>query len=117
MVIESTVTRDYIHNEPGSNIPFGMAGFYTPLEETRLEYKGREVLYITGTVTMEAPCCKMKPDWVYVMVPGYITQPNYRESEAGEKVSQVEPVKDKAERAELTRMITGKEGNIPVDFW
>ena len=82
-----------------------------------IDFNDRKVLYITGKVEMEAPCCKMNPDWLYAMVPGYISKQHYKESEAGEKISLVEPVKDKKERAELKDIINGKEGSIPVDFW
>lgn len=117
MVIESGKTITYTHTEPGTDIPFGIAGFYTPLEETRLPYNGREILYITGKVTMEASCCIMAEGWVYAIVPGYIVEWQNTVSEDGEPVSTVEPVKDTRDRTAVRDIIYEKEGTVPVDFW
>jgi len=117
MVTESVIKREYTHVKPGNNIPFGIAGYYLPLEETRIQLNGRDVLCITGKVIMEAPCCKMAPDWVYAMVPGYVIDWQNSENGNGEKISVVEPVRDKGERELLRKIIQDKEGLISVDFW
>jgi len=117
MVIESGKTITYTHTRPGTDIPFGIAGYYTPLEETRLTYNGREVLYVTGKVVMEASCCIMAEDWVYAIVPGYVVEWHSAASDDGEPVSTIEPVKDTGDRAAIRDIIYGREGTVPVDFW
>ncbi len=116
MVTESAKRTEYAHVETGRDIPFGIAGYYTPLDETRLAFNGREVLYVTGKVIMEAPCCKMAPDWVYAIVPGYIVDWQYETNDNGEKVTRVEPV-GTTDKEAVTKLIQDKEGYIPVDFW
>ena len=117
MVTEAVTTKSYTHTKPGTNIAFGIAGFYTPLEEIRLKYKNREVFYITGKVTMEASCCKMAPDWIYAIVPGYIVDWHNSVNEAGENISVTEPVRDQIEKDEIRKIITSKEDLTAVDFW
>jgi len=116
MVTESAKRNSYTHIDTGSTVPFGIAGYYMPLEEVRLPYNGKEVLYVTGKVVMEAPCCKMAPDWVYVVVPGYILEWQHETNENGEKVTRVEPV-GSTDKETVTKLIQEKEGYLPVDFW
>ena len=118
MVVETGIkTTTYTHAKPGTDIPFGIAGYYTPLEETRLRLKGREVLYVTGRVVMEASCCIMAEQWIYAIVPGYIVEWHDTVNDDGEPVSTVEPVRDLKEREAVRELIGAKEGMVPVDFW
>lgn len=117
MVIEAGTATGYTHTEPGTNIRFGIAGYYVPLEETRLPYNGREVLYVTGKVNIEAACCDLTKDWVYAIVPGYILEWQASANENGEKVSLVEPVRSSKEKEAVRKAIIEKEGMVPVDFW
>jgi hypothetical protein len=113
----STVTTRYTHLTPGKNIAFGIAGYYTPQQETRLPYNGKEVLYVTGQVIMEAACCNIADDWVYSLVPGYIVDWQNDVNEVGEKITTVEPVHSDKEKADIRKVIQEREGFVPVDFW
>ena len=115
-MVSATTTR-YTHLTPGKNIVFGIAGYYTPQQETRLPYNGREVLYVTGQVIMEAACCNIADDWVYCLVPGYIVDWQNDVNEEGEKISTVEPVRSDEEKADIRKAIQEREGYLPVDFW
>ena len=46
----------YTHLELGQTIE-ALAGYYTPLKEVRLKYRGREVLYVIGQMVVDASCC------------------------------------------------------------
>jgi hypothetical protein len=113
----STATTRYTHLTPGKNIVFGIAGYYTPQEETVLPYNGREILYVTGQVIMEAACCNIADDWVYVLVPGYIVDWQNDVNEEGEKITTVEPVRSSKEKNDIRKAIQETLGYIPIDFW
>ncbi|MBN2076668.1 MAG: hypothetical protein JW762_14060 [Dehalococcoidales bacterium] len=113
----STTTTRYTHLTPGKNIVFGIAGYYTPQQETRLPYNGREVMYVIGQVIMEAACCNIADDWVYCLVPGYIVDWQKDVNEEGEKITTVEPVCTDREKADIRKAIQEREGYMPVDFW
>lgn len=113
----STTTTRYTHLTPGKNIVFGIAGYYTPQQETRLLYNGREILYVTGQVIMEAACCNIADDWVYALVPGYIVDWQNDVNEEGEKITTVEPVRSDKEKADIRKVIQETESYIPIDFW
>ena len=113
----SAATTRYTHLTPGKNIVFGIAGYYTPQQETRLPYNDREVLYVIGQVIMEAACCNIADDWVYSLVPGYIVEWQTDVNEEGEKITTVEPVRSDKEKADIRKAIQEREGFVPVDFW
>lgn len=116
MVIASPAITKYTHLELGKDVIFGIAGYYTPQQELILNYDGREVLYITGQVTMESSCCSI-PGWVYVLIPGYIVNWKYTKNEEGLPVSEVEPIRDNKARADIYQAIEAREGISMINFW
>ncbi|MFC2038806.1 hypothetical protein ACFLUG_03440 [Chloroflexota bacterium] len=116
MAVASSVKTRFTHQEPGKDVIFGIAGRYMPLQESVLDYGGRKILYSIGQVFMESSCCDL-PDWTYIVVPGYIVNLKNTLNQDGLAVSEVEPVKDRKAREELTAIIQATEGIIPVEFW
>ena len=47
---------EYLHQEPGTEVRF-IAGHYTIVEEQRLVFCGREVLYVVGISVVGSTCC------------------------------------------------------------
>jgi len=94
-----------------------LAGYYAPQKEVRLEYNGREVLYVVGKAVIEAACCSAPGTWAYILVPGYIVNWQSRTNEAGLPVSDIEPISDKAVQQEIKRIIREAESIPQVDFW
>ncbi len=96
------------------------AGYYTPEKEARLKYNGREVLYVTGRVVVEATCCgdacSTANHW-YAIVPGYLLKWQGEKNEAGLPVSEVEQVSDVATQNEIRQIILDNEAVSRVDFW
>ena len=66
---------------------------------------------------MEAACCNIADDWVYVLAPGYIVDWHNDINEEGEKITTVEPVRTDKEKADIRKVIQETEGYIPIDFW
>ena len=112
----TTSTRtEYVHQKLGEDC-FGIAGYYTPQKEIRLEYEGRQVLYVIGRAVLEASCCG-KGDWNYVLVPGYIISWHNRVNAAGLDVSIIDPILDWETRNRLTQIMRDKEGIDWISFW
>jgi hypothetical protein len=97
----------YKHPELGKDIPIGIAGFYTPIKEIRLSYKGREVLYVVSKSVLEASCCG-SGSWIYATVPGYIMEWQSGE-EDGRPISKIQSLQDNKEREEVQKIIEDRE--------
>ena len=98
------------------------AGYYTPEKEERLKYNGREVLYVTGHVVVEATCCGdgeacRTANYWYAIVPGYLLEWQSERNEAGLAVSEVEQISDKETQKEIKQIILDNESVARVDFW
>jgi hypothetical protein len=106
---------EYVHLELGKDLQ-GLAGYYTPLKELRLESDGREVLCVIGMSVVESACCG-GGTFGYASVPGYIVGWKERTNEHGLAVSRVEPVTDMATRREISAKIKETESIFNIDFW
>lgn len=108
---------EYVHQELGKDVN-AMAGYYTPMNELRLEHDGKEVLCITGLGVIESSCCGTG-GCAYAIVPGYIVNWKFKDNEAGLPVSEVESVADKEARREISAILQEREcvGNQNVEFW
>jgi len=111
-----TDTREYTHVELGKDVTVGIAGYYTPEKEVRLNYNGREVLYIIGKAVIESACCGVG-NWGYALVPGYIVHWQNKRNEADLPVSEVEPISDEKIRNNIKQIIQSKETVAQVQFW
>ena len=105
----------YTHLELNREIN-AIAGYYIPQKEVRLEYDGREVLYVVGQATIECSCCACG-SWEYALVPGYIRNWQNEKNDAGLPVSEIEPVRDEEAQGKISRTITEKEAVPRVEFW
>ncbi|HCP60231.1 MAG TPA: hypothetical protein DIT43_01445 [Dehalococcoidia bacterium] len=106
---------EYTHLKTGEEIAC-IAGYYTPREEVRIDYNGRQVLYVVGQAVIESSCCGIG-SWGYVLVPGYILDWQNRTNEAGLAVSTVEPVSDRTAREEIGKIIREAEAIPQISFW
>lgn len=109
------VATRYTHYQLGKDVSIGIAGFYTPYKEVRLDYHGREVLYMVGKAVLESSCCGTG-SWLYSVVPGYVVRWHASE-ENGMPVSEVEPIAERAEQEEVRKIIEDKESADVVSFW
>ena len=111
------MTMEYVHQELGKDVN-ALAGYYTPMNELRLEHDGKEVLCITGLGVIESSCCGTG-GCAYAIVPGYIVNWKFKENEAGLPVSEVESVADKEARREISAILQEREcvQNQNVEFW
>ena len=99
------------------------AGYYTPENEVRLKYDGREVLYVTGHLVVEATCCAegetgcRTANYWYATVAGYLLEWQNGTNESGLPVSEVELIADPETRHKIEKIILSNEAVARVDFW
>ena len=115
MVIAPTITSKYTHLELNQDVEIGIASHYTPLQEVRLEYNGREVLYVVGLAVIEASCCGTGK-WAYSIVPGYVINWQNTKNEVGLPVSEVEPIRDVETQNDISRIIEARESVHMIEF-
>jgi len=114
-----TKTIEYTHLPLGEEIR-ALAGYYCPGKENILKYKDREVLYVTGNAALESSCCG-SGCWCYANVPGYVLRWQYRTNERGLPVTEIEPVRDKADQDSIKKLIRETDpqaqGVCEIYFW
>ncbi len=119
-MVTETRTARYAHLPLGQDVE-AFAGYYTPETEVRLPFRGREVLYVTGHLVIEATCgpnytCSTANYW-YALVPGYIIAWQTGTNREGLPVSEVEPVRDPDAQNAIRDIIMKDESVSRVDFW
>lgn len=114
----SITTVEYTHLPIGVDV-LAFAGYYTPEQEIRLPFRERELLYITGHIEVESAChgdtCMPQNYW-YSMVQGYVVNWQYRKSESGLPVTEVEPISDRETQKEIEDIIFGSEAVSRIEF-
>lgn len=111
------MTREYVHlKEEGESIGWEIRS-YNAIEST-LEFDGRQVLL----VEVEATNCTFC-DGSYaqnlsgVNVEGYVIRWKYRENEQGQPVSEVESVREMAEKQAIISLLNPRYNGSQVNFF
>ncbi len=119
MVAKAKTTK-YTHLPLGKEVE-AFAGYYMPEKEGRLQFKGSEVLYITGQIVVETTCgpgSNCKPaNYYYATVPGYITKWQSEQNKEGLSITEVETIADADTRDSIREIILKNEPVARVDFW
>ena len=92
-----------------------IAGEYQLDQEERLEYRGREVLYVLGHAVFDTTCCGTG-GCRFALVPGYLINYQARRNDRGAWISEVEPISDQETREEITRLLEKKDFVQQVQF-
>ena len=111
-------TVDYVHLPVNEDV-IAFAGYYTPEQEVRMPFRGRELLYVTGHIVVESAChdgtCEPQNYW-YALVPGYVVEWQYRKNKSDLRVSKVESISDLGTRKEIEELIFRTEAVSRVEF-
>jgi hypothetical protein len=105
----------YTHLELNKDVPTP-SGYYTPQKEVRLQFDGREVLYVLSQAVVDSSCCGVG-DFNNALVPGYIVKWRGEKNKDGNPVSLVEPVADEKTRDAIRHIIKEKEHITRTEFW
>lgn len=106
---------EYLHDELGQPVE-SIAGYYTPMKELRLAYKGREVLCVLGSAAIESSHYRIG-SCAYAIVPGYIVRWHFKHSDSSMPVSEIEPVRDEEARNKISAAINRIDPVTIIDFW
>jgi hypothetical protein len=91
-------------------------GGYLFVEEGKLDYRGKEVLYLVGMAGIEASCCGTGGS-AFIKVPGYIRAWKKGRNEAGLPVSEVERIEAYGQRKEIQGLLQERHpGFTQVEF-
>jgi len=113
---ENGAIIEFAHSDLGQEVP-ARAGYYTPLEEHILPYKGREVLYILGHACIETSCCGGTGSWAYIQVPGFLVRKHVRGGGTTHPISEIEIIEDEEARNSIRESLMRKHSVSQVDIW
>ncbi len=108
-------TARYTHQKLNEDV-LAPSGYYTPLEETKIELDGREVLAVASQTVIEASCCGIA-DFCSTTVPGYVVRWHYEQDARGNPVTEVEPIEDDATRERVRKALRGPGCRAEIEFW
>jgi hypothetical protein len=98
--------KEYCHPELGKEVD-APAGYYIPLEENKLTFNGKTVLYTLGATCIDSSCCGLG-NWSYIQVPGYLVKEHVHGDRSSPLISEIDTIQDENEREQITRLLQGK---------
>ncbi|MBM4330440.1 MAG: hypothetical protein FJ117_04295 [Deltaproteobacteria bacterium] len=106
---------EYIHPELQKKVEF-FGGSYIFIEEGRLNYRGKEVLYLVGLAGIEASCCGTG-GCAFIKVPGYVHFWKKSRNEFGQSISEIERIESPGRQREISKILLEKHpGFAQVEF-
>ncbi len=106
--------KQYVHEELGKEVR-SISGGYTLIEEERLRYREREVLYVVGVAEVDNSCCGTG-GCRFINVPGYVVSSKGEKDDSGLTVSEVEPITEEGERKEIKNLLDKKYPHSQIHF-
>ena len=104
MMEQNPKLRQYIHLPEDEDI--GPEERFYQAREGRLEYNGREVLYLVAETTGITCCDGSYASRIETMnVIGYINRWKYKINEKGAAVSEIEPIEDKYTKQKIVEIL------------
>ena len=94
----------FVHPELNKRVEF-FSGGYMFVEEGKLNYRGKEVLYLKGVFDVESSCCGGGGGG-FIKVPGYIHSWKQRQNEMGRPISEVESVEAPDQQREILDLLS-----------
>ena len=107
--------KKFVHPELGKEVQ-ALAGYYTPMEEDVILFKGRKVLYIAGSICIDSSCCGVG-NWSYIQIPGYLVRERIVDSETIMPVSEIETIQDEEDRKNIKKLMLEKYPSARIEIW
>jgi hypothetical protein len=101
------VITEYVHQELNREVT-AVGGHYVLVKESKLPFRGREILYLVGHAAFETTCCGVG-GCAYALVPGFVLQWKHRTNEHGLAVSQVVAIRDGAIKRDVWCLVERRE--------
>ncbi len=108
------MAQEYVH-QPLNQEVTAIGGHYVLVQEARLPFEGREVLYLVGHAAFDTTCCGAGGG-AYALVPGIILAWKDRTNSEGLPVSLVEPILDRTIQQQIRHLVQRKEVVQQVRF-
>ena len=105
---------DYVHPELNAEIT-AIGGHYVLTEEIRMPFKRQSLLYFVGHAVFDTSCCGVG-GCGYALVPGFVLQWKYKNTESGHFVSRLKPIRDQTIQKDVKRLIEKREIVHQVHF-
>lgn len=95
------------------------SGYYVPIEKSTLDFSGRTLLYVRGSICIEASCCGAG-SWEYVSILGYVNnecEPHHqgRPMEITEDI-EVDRVVDEDDKKSIRLILNQLHPNARIEF-
>lgn len=103
----------YVHKELGSEIR-SISGYFSFLEEGRLRFRDRELLYAVGVGVVDNSCCGAG-GCLFVDVPGYVVSWKSGVDGEGKAISMVDPVAE-GDREDIRKLLQSRYPHSQVNF-
>jgi hypothetical protein len=115
--ISNERTTTYVYAHQFSDPVLDEKRFTTSTELT-LDYKGRKILYCYAEASAISFCSASGANYAGNMnVKGYVVRWKYGANESGEALSEIEPISDKKEQEEISRILwPGMNSSSRVSF-
>ena len=104
----------YRHEELEEEVRF-ISGSYSFIEENRLSYNGRDVLYVVGAAHVDNSCCGVT-GCLFIRVPGYVITWKDGTDAAQKPVSTIAPIKDPQAHTDITRILGNSYPHAVIEF-
>ena len=104
----------YIPEDFGKEIP-APSGYYMPQEKHVIDYNGRKLLYVLGTVCMDSSCCGIG-DWEYVRIEGYVAGEVASDKPNQEPTYEIDTVENKSDKETIKKLLSDQYKNAKIDF-
>ena len=104
----------YIHKEIEKDIKT-ISGYLTYLEEGRLTYRSREVLYVVGVGIVDHSCCGAG-GCGFIEVSGYVVSWHLGTDDAGRWMSDVDPIRNEEEKREISSLLERRHPHVQINF-
>jgi hypothetical protein len=92
-----------------------ISGYMSYLEEGRLEFRGRRVLFAVGVGVIDNSCCG--PGGArFLEVSGYVAEGENGVDESGRSYSLVEPITDPEEREQILSLLNNLYPHSQISF-
>lgn len=103
----------YVHKEIGREIR-SISGYFVYLEEGRVEFRHRELLYAVGVGVVDNSCCGVG-GCLFVEVPGYVVSWKSGVDGEGTAITMVEPV-DEGDREDIRALLRSLHPHSQINF-
>jgi hypothetical protein len=104
----------YRHEELDEEVRF-ISGSYSFIEEARLPYHGRDVLYVVGVAHVDNSCCGVT-GCLFIRVPGYVIAWKDTTDDTHRPVSTITPIKDTREQTDIKRILGKNYPHSVIEF-